>query len=127
MSSILQPPSLGQHSLLVQQAVQNIDALVWNMYQSNVNGHTQLFNLVWNNPNATPAEIFAALGSTGASLMQIAQIHKDMVNQIAAAAGQPGIQVTEPTNKWTITPQSDGSILLTPIAANSSSSGSSGS
>ncbi len=81
-----------------QVAAQQVQSLSLAGFRNLQQFGQQGFNLIWNNPSATPQEVFAALG-TNASAATIGG---------ATAPNMPSIP-----SGWTVTPNTDGTVTVT--------------
>jgi hypothetical protein len=69
----------------------------------------QMFAKVWENPSATPEEIFAELGPNAGQLVQYAGMLQAFVNSI-----KPGTLTQSPPQAITVNP--DGTVVIAPIS-----------
>ena len=70
------------------------------------------YNLVWDNPAASPPDILAAMGVNAASLFNATGELGAYLNSLGA-----GVPASYPTDKWTVTFNADGSatcVAVTP-------------
>jgi hypothetical protein len=78
------------------------------LYKQMVNVYTSHYNLVWNNPKATPDKIVSAMGTDAQKIFAASA----GLAQYLVALGVTGIQTTMPSG-WTYTANADGSVTLT--------------
>lgn len=73
-----------------------------------LNNYVTAYNLVWNNPNATPDKVIVALGVSAAAVFA----HSAELVTFLTTLGATGIPTTVPAG-WTLTTNSDGSMVAT--------------
>jgi hypothetical protein len=74
-------------------------------------------NLIWNNHNASPQEVLAALGTAAVAAFQLAALNQSTVVSAAAIAGVTPPTIPSVPTGWTVTPNSDGTVSVTPPAS----------
>ena len=100
-----------------QQAANNLRQIVVQLFGYLGQGGLAGYNLIWNNRNATPQQVIAALGTDAAAVFQFAELNVNTVGSAATIGG-----VTPPTLPpipagWTLAPNEDGSMTVTPPPA----------
>jgi hypothetical protein len=83
------------------------------------------YSIIWKNPNATPADILAALGPDASTIFALAALNISTIEQAATIAGTTPPSLPEVPPQWVLTFNPDGSATLAPAASSSSSSSSS--
>ena len=100
-----------------QIAAQQVQNLSLSGFRSLQQFGQQGFNLIWNNANATPQEVMAALGTNAASVFALAALNNATIASAAGIGGvTPPSMPSIPTG-WTITPNNDGTVTVTPPAS----------
>jgi len=81
-----------------------------------VNTYNQIFNLIWNNAQGlTPQEVVAALGTNAAVLFALAAQEQSILPAAVAQVNPVAtVSLPSPPAGWTVTPNADGSVALTP-------------
>lgn len=99
-----------------QATLGDINNAVVNGIQQRVLKYLQLYNLFWNNPyGLAPQDVAAALGTNAAVLFEIAAQEQSVLTAAAALVGAPlAATLPSPPTGWTVTPNADGSVTLTP-------------
>jgi hypothetical protein len=79
------------------------------MYNQMVRKYTKAYDLVWNNPNATPDKIVASMGTNAVKIFESSAA----MGQLLKNAGAD-VPTTMPTG-WNFQANPDGSVTLTKI------------
>lgn len=96
-------------------AVREIFREVAEETQRRIGMHQRIFPKVWNSPDYTPAEFFAAAGNQAVKFMQIAGANKDNIEALAIIDGQTLNDYLAPeeyTPPVAYTPHADGTITI---------------
>ena len=106
-----------------QQEADQIRLIIKNAYQQDIQNGTNAYNLLWNNRNATPTAVLAALGTDAEAVFEFANENVSTINAAASIGG-----ITPPTMPGvpagsTVTFNEDGSANLAVGSGSSSSSG----
>ena len=89
-------------------AAQNVKLIGNQLFNQMVKSYMVAFNLVWNNPNATPDKVVTAMGVDAQKVFALSgALATYLVN-----AGATGIPTTMPTG-WNYVANNDGSVTLT--------------
>jgi hypothetical protein len=117
--SILNPTS----NTPAQQAASQILAIPRMAFQQLGTAGIRGYNLLWNNPRATPEDIFTALGTDAQKVLGFAGINITAVQSAAELDGISPPAIPEIPSNYTLTMNDDGSITPVKSSASSSSSG----
>jgi hypothetical protein len=99
---------------LAAQQVQNLSLAGFKSLQQ---FGLQGFNLIWNNRNATPQQVIAALGAEAAAVFALSALNNQTIASAAQIGGvSPPNMPAIPTG-WTVTANPDGTVTLTPPAS----------
>jgi len=91
-----------------QQAANQVFASGRQLANLMVNTYVNSYRAVWNNPNATPQQVIAAMGTGAAAVFA----HSAAIAAFLVSQGAPGIPTTAPTG-WTVVSNSDGTVTAT--------------
>ena len=104
-------------------AANQVQAIIRQQFQQLKNSGLQGYNLIWNNPRATPYQVIAALGTNAAAVFQLANLNIETVTAAANLGGVTPPTLPEVPSQYVLTFNSDGSANL--VASDPSSSNSS--
>lgn len=90
-----------------QEAAQRCFGNAKTMHQNCIDLTTITFNDIWNNPNASPADVLAAIGLKGAEFFDLSGKLQGLLNE-----AEPGCINLAPPVPVTINP--DGTVTITP-------------
>jgi hypothetical protein len=108
MASPFSLPPSDPAAAAAGQIIQSANFL-WNLLTQR---YVAAYNVLWNNPRATPQQVVAALGTQAVLIFT----RSAELAAFLAGAGVTGIPLTVPAG-WSYTANPDGSITLTPPAA----------
>ena len=105
---------IGQVSVVTPeaQAAATIRQVATELYNAILPKYKMCYNLVWNNPRATPGKVLAQLGTDAGELFAVSAA----TAQLLVAAGATGIPTTLPAS-WSFAVNADGSVTLAPVNA----------
>jgi hypothetical protein len=112
---------LNQTVNQASQAADQVRAITKQMYTTLGRGGLQGYNLIWNNPNATPMEVVAALGTDAAAIFQFAVLNINTIQAAATIGGVTATAIPGIPSAYTIAFNQDGSATVTPVASSGSS------
>jgi hypothetical protein len=96
-----------------QVAAQQVQSLSLAGFRNLQQFGQQGFNLIWNNPSATPQEVFAALGTNAAAVLQLATLNNSTIASAATIGGATAPNMPSIPSGWTVTPNTDGTVTVT--------------
>jgi hypothetical protein len=100
-----------------QTAAQQVQNLSLNGFRNLQQFGQQGFNLIWNNNNATPQDVIAALGTNAASVFALAALNNSTIASAASIGGVTPPNMPSVPTGWTIAPNVDGTVTATPPAS----------
>jgi hypothetical protein len=111
--------NLTPAQLAAQQILQIANAQFQQLAQSGQRG----FNLIWNNQQATPQEVIAALGNKAGAAFALAQLNIATINSASEIGGTTPPTVPSIPAGFVLSFNSDGTATVTQSSSSSSSSG----
>jgi len=99
-----------------QIAAARIIISIQNVYKQFANCSVQACNILWNTPNAAPADIATALGTSGTEIVQLAELAQTTLNSAATIdkITAPTLQITK--TGYSITLNGNGSVTIAEVA-----------
>jgi hypothetical protein len=96
-----------------QVAAQQVQNLSLSGFRNLQQFGQQGFNLIWNNKNATPQEVIAALGTNAAAVFGLATLNNSTIASAATIGGAPAPTMPSIPAGYTVTFNADGSATVT--------------
>ena len=110
-----------------QLAAQQIIQIAKQQYQQLSRSGLQGYNLIWNNRNADPEDVVAALGTNALAVFQLAQLNMETVVTAAELGGVTPPSIPSVPSNYTINFNEDGSATVVYNGSSTSDSSSSSS
>ena len=104
-----------------QVAANQVLYIIQSQFQQLARSGQQGFNVIWNNPNASPTDIIAALGTSAAAVFQLAGLNIQTVQAAATIGGTTPPSIPSVPAQYVLTFNQDGSATVS--MASSSSAG----
>ena len=106
-------PVLNQSVTPAQKAASQILSIAMQQFQQLARSGNFGYNLIWNNPNASPMEVLAALGTNAKAVFELANLNIQTIEAAAVIGGVTPPVIPSVPSDYSLIFNADGSVTLT--------------